>query len=1296
MRRYVRLSCVLLALGFIHPQLGRVWAQQPSPLVTAPVDNSVRFSLRGNVHPLARAQYDQGAAPDTLALSRMLLVLRRTPQQESSLRSLLQAQQNRNSQQFRQWLTPQQFGALFGPSDSDLAAVTDWLRASGFTIARVSASRTFIEFSGNAGLVRQAFQTTIHRYAVNGQSYWANSQEPSVPAALAPLVAAIDSLNSFPRAAQNLPAKRNSTSAVASSPVLSPDYTFQQDGYSQYVVTPFDFATIYDLLPLWNATPAVNGTGETIAIVGRSDIKPANVTSFWNLFGLDGTHAPQPKLVITYDGSDPGYTADELEADADAEWSGAAAPGATINLVVSASTETTDGVDLSALYIVDNNIAPIMTVSFGECETSLGVSGVQLYGSLWEQAAAQGISVFVASGDSGAAGCDSPGGTASQGLNVNGLASTPFNVAVGGTDFNEYNTWSNYWAASNAPVTNESAIGYIPETSWNDSCVNPLLQYLPPGTTNAEANCNNSTFDFLDISAAGGGGSSTSWMKPEWQTGTLSDNARDLPDISLFASDGVYLGSSYVVCQTGAATPCGLGSLTRVGGTSLPTPAMAGIMALVDQETGAAQGDPAIVLYKLAAHQTGAFHDVPAGTTIAVPCVTGSPNCTTNTTGDKIGITSGYNTAAGYDLATGIGSVDAAKLANGWNTISFTPSATTLSLNGGAAITAVHGASVPVSISVNPSAATGDASLIISPAQPGAGIANFTLSSGAYSGNTALLPGGSYSVEAHYQGDPNYGGSYSNSVPVNITPENSVVLPHLVSLNVSGNITSYAAAGGTYGNGFFIFRVDVGDSSTAILSTGVSSHCLGRTSSCPTGTVTLHAPGTPLDGTMLNLNSLGYAEIQSIVAGTYSVTAIYSGDASYAPSTAIVNFTIAKAPTTTTVAALGTPVQYGNQEEVAAAALTNSTGVAPTGSFQIYVDGQPDTAPLDFENSAYLVANNTNIWASADATSTYTFLSVGQHTLSATYSGDANYLGSSISSVSVSVTPAQPTFNGIGWGTPNLSVPLGQQTAASADLIGSTSGALPTGTVTFFDNGVPIAGTVTYSSPYTHVLQAAIPYTLSSYGSHALGASYSGDANYLAATSSASQAVDVLGPFTATSGSIGVSSPGQTGNTNITLTSNFGFTGTVTLSCAAPAAATGAACAFGPTPGSGSSTQVTLSANAAAVTPLTITTTAPQLDASISSWKALCLSLAFLCALFLPLRRARLRLGLASLAVIMLFASAGCGSGGAAITSGGASGGSGTSGIGTSPGSYSFTVTATSGTGSSAFSTAVQVPVIVN
>ena len=498
--------------------------------VTQPVDMQNLVTLPGNVHPLARPEFEQGVAPDDLPMERMLLVLQRGTEQESALRQLLDDQQVKSSPRFHQWLTPEQFGQQFGPADSDLQAVTDWLTAQGFEVTRVSAGRTAIEFSGTAGLVRQVLGTEIHRFRVNGQDHWANASDPQIPAALAPVVAGFASLNNFPRKPLYQSLGTFSRSKVTGE--VQPLFTFPVScsGGSGtcywFALGPTDFATIYNVLPLWNAATPTDGTGQTIAVVGETNINPQDVTDFRAMFGLP---ANPPNIILN--GPDPGIQYDEDEADLDVQWSGAVAKGATIDFVVSETTEATPGIDLSALYIIDNNLAPVMSESYGACEAELGAAGNQFHSTLWEQAAAQGITVLMAAGDSGSAACDRVAGeTAAQyGLMVSGLASTPFNVAVGGTDFNDVSDPTTYWSLTNnslrSPLPSPTfprAPGTIParppgcfgcasasSTSnfsdrasiWLRAAAGPAIAPIPSGA-------------FPNVTCSGG------YAKPSWQSGT--------------------------------------------------------------------------------------------------------------------------------------------------------------------------------------------------------------------------------------------------------------------------------------------------------------------------------------------------------------------------------------------------------------------------------------------------------------------------------------------------------------------------------------------------------------------------------------------------------------------------------------------------------------------------------------------------------------------------------------------------------------------------------------------------------
>jgi subtilase family serine protease len=431
----VRLAQCALALlcAVVLPVSSHAQTASPKPaLITQPIEESKLIVLRGNTYPLALAKYDRGSAPASLPMQRMLLVLKRSPDLEASLDALLDQQQDKSSQNYHAWLTPEQFGQQFGPADADIQAITSWLQLQGFQVAKVSNGRTVVEFSGTAAQVQNSFHTEIHKYSVNGADHWANASDPQIPTALVPAVAGILTLHNFPRHAMNhvVGTFKRTKGTSALTPVGSlftlPNFS---DNLTFYGVGPYDFATIYNVSPLWNATPTINGTGQTIAIVGETDVDFVDLEKFRALFGITSN---DPTMIV--DGPDPGLQPDEIESDLDLEWSSAVAPGAAIKFVVAATTDTTLGVDLAAQYIVDHNVAPIVSESYGICEAALGTAGNQFFNQLWQQAAAQGMSVFLSSGDSGSAGCDRDN-PAQFGLQVTGFGSTPYTTTVGGTDF---------------------------------------------------------------------------------------------------------------------------------------------------------------------------------------------------------------------------------------------------------------------------------------------------------------------------------------------------------------------------------------------------------------------------------------------------------------------------------------------------------------------------------------------------------------------------------------------------------------------------------------------------------------------------------------------------------------------------------------------------------------------------------------------------------------------------------------------------------------------------------------------
>jgi hypothetical protein len=611
-------------------------AQAVLPRVVKPVDDASFVRIGHSAHPAIATARDMGRVPSDAPVERVLLLLRASPEQDAALEQLLTDLTDPRSSRFQQWLTPEQFGEQFGPAQEDVDAITNWLRNRGLTVNRVSKGRRSVEFSGTARDVESAFHTQIHSFEINGELHVANANEIAIPEALMAVVVGVASMHDF--------RLRPLHHVVARQDAVGIDNDPAGGGHT---IVPYDFAKIYNIAPLWSS--AYDGTGQSIAIVNNTNIDPNDVTLFRAQFGLPVNH---PTIIV--DGADPGILdqASELEADLDVEWAGAVAKGASIQLVVAASTNSTDGVVLSSQYIVDNNLAPVMSLSFGGCESDIG-SENQFFNSLWQQAAAQGISVFVSAGDSGSAGCDAPSSTGRNGANttqpasggfaVNGLASTPYNVAVGGTQFNDVASPGTYWNSVN-DANQASAKGYIPEVVWNDS------SYTFAG---AQAN---------SLYAASGGVSSV-YATPAWQTGdgvpTVDPGAsaqhhRYLPDVSLTAGSH----DGYMVESRGV--------LVQVAGTSASSPSMAGLMAILNQYTGARSGNPNPRLYSIAAQAPAVFHDVTSGTN-AVPCAGGSANCSAATGGaGNAGMMNGYSAGAGYDLATGLGSVDGYALALHW------------------------------------------------------------------------------------------------------------------------------------------------------------------------------------------------------------------------------------------------------------------------------------------------------------------------------------------------------------------------------------------------------------------------------------------------------------------------------------------------------------------------------------------------------------------------------------------------------------------------------------------------------
>ena len=1303
--------CIFLAVACCSgSSLAQSIVESPTARIVAPIDESQLVPLKGNVRPLGQLQNDRGPAPVSSPTGRIELLLRRSAAQQQALTQYLSDLQNSSSPAFHKWLTPAQFGAQFGVDIPDIQAVESWLQSHGFRIEKVPVSHNRIEFSGSIEQVQATFHTSIHSFVIHGETRFANVGDLQIPAALAPVIGGVGPLNNFRSEPDLKISARGTWNPTTHS--IQPNLTlFDTQGNPYLFVDPADAATIYDspnsaLNPNYTGGTSYTGKGVTIGIAGVSNLVMQDIQNYRTGFLGESTSTVNlPKVII--DGNDPGIDTGGAGAEAllDNEVAGGLAPGAQVDFYISAGSDVSDGLFNAILRAVDDNAVDILSISFGACESDLGSSGNQLMLEISEQAAAQGISVVVSAGDNGSAGCDdfNTASTAQYGLAVSGYASTPYNIAVGGTDFDvlrsSFSTYAVNTSNGTAPYY-RTAMQYIPEKPWNDSTT--------INTSIAQDSAYTSSSGTTNI-LAGSGGVSSLYSKPPFQSAlTPADHQRDLPDVSLFAGNGFY-SATWVVCSdtvangTGATTPssdCANSAgqfsssttFTGIGGTSASAPAFAGMLALVVQSTGGRLGQADTVLYQLASSHPSYFHDITGGDN-SVPCVSGSPNCGSN------GFLSGYNAGAGYDLATGLGSVDTAAIVNNWKSVTLGSTSTTVQINGsGAAYSGVHGTTVAFSAGVTSTSGTPSGIVAITDnaditaggtasGPQGNGQIAILLTAGSGSVTYNGLPGGSYSVVGSYSGDASFGASSSTPISVSISPEPSATT---LTANAYNPSTGMATSNSNIPYGYYIFA--------DALITGAAEG--SKTQGVATGTVQFLNGATVLgsyavssgnDASWPPLNST-FAVLQ---AGSYNLTAKYSGDASFGPSTGTASFTIAQAPTTVTAGYAGSPVQYGNPEQIAADVLTTSYGAAPTGTFQFNVDGLPVLAPQPvYESGGYNNSNGKNNWAWADAQTTYAFLSIGQHTLSAAYSGDNNYAGGT--SATTTVTVAQASSGVSSWGFINPQghpVVVGQSATATASIFGSKYGAPPSGTVTFYDNNVPLTDPVSYTTSSGPLvlssLDATTQHVFTTAGTHQITVSYSGDANYTSATSPIPQMLNVVGPISVSAGGMTITAPGQSGSTVVTVTPNGGFTGTVTLSCAVSSSAAETTCGFGSGSNVMSTAQLTVTGPAATAT-LYVTTTAQHQVAGLTAWRSTGLVCAVLFFLVAPTKRWHRGLRIMALATALILSQTSCGGGGAS-----GSGGGGTADPGTPVGTYSFTVSAASGSGTSVFSTSTPVSVLV-
>ena len=1427
--RVAALVFFLLVPAAFHgqaPAQSSTQSSAPKPRIVDKIDDNRLVTLTGNTHPSANAHNDQGPVDPALRMTDLILVLSRGKEQQAAFDAFVASQYDPTSAEFHHWLPPAEVGQRFGPAPADIATISAWLAGHGFSVDAVSKDQMNIRFSGTAAEVESAFHTSIHNLTVNGENHIANMTDPRIPAALAPVVLGIKALHSFiPRPVHRLGGKArfnphtgawqriatpdslapaNLSPGSDSAPQAMPDLKAAPQfgitvgsGSSAYTVedvAPYDFATIYNMLPLW--TNNIDGTGQTIAIAGTSDINVQDVATFRSTFGLP---AGTPPRTIVANGVDPGLCVgstgvctigDQIENSLDVEWSGAVAKGADVVLVVSGPTSpSTDTVYSSAQYVIDNLTARILNVSYGACELDEGTSGNAAYNALWETAATEGIAVFVAAGDSGSASCDQGVATslpygAQFGTTVSGLSSTPYNTSVGGTDFNWGTTASNYWTTTNNPTTGASARNYVPEVPWNDTCTNPVILsilqtyaanltkagYSATSPTDAESACNfvnqwyktiqntsNGQVDlsFLIDTVGGSGGASNctisngqtltsctgGYPKPTWQagvTGIPADNKRDLPDVSFFASNG-FLGSAYLICVSANGSCVTSTSLSteptaqEVGGTSVASPAMAGVMALINQKTAAVQGSPNAELYRLAARQTYSacraesvaissscyFNDIDTGTN-AMACNSGSQDCTVNVSGDTYGVLSGYSATTGFDNATGLGSLNIANVVNAWTSPLGSATAAVAVTLSHTSVTLAQ--SLTVTVTVSGSSGTPTGTVAVTAAGYTASAA--TLAGGAY---TFTIPAGSLTVgsdtlNVSYSGDSNYALA-SQTATVNVT-----------KLNPTATLTASPTT--------------VGANTTVALTVSITG-----AGASPTGTVSFSGGGAAISSCSL----VGGACSSTIAANALSngsdpITASYSGDTNYNAATATATVTVNILHPTITLTPSATSLTTVNSVQLKV--TLTGTGATPTGTVML--------------SGLYLGATQSGTLASG----TYTFtvaagtLAGGSDTLIVSYNGDTTY-GPNSGSTTLTVTkanatiavtpgaasvatnaslPVSVTVTSSGGGTPTGSVTL---SAGSY----STYGFLASGAYTFtIPAGVLAAGTDTLSASYVgdsfynSANQSAsvsvtqftkIPATLTvtpasstvsgasnfnvafaatgsdgtptgtatvavgsytlppanlvggqasfsfpagslSPGSQTITASYSGDPTYLSGTATSSVTV-TPGSYSLSATAVAALNPGTTAVSTITVLTTSDYQGVVTLSCALTSSPSGAINQPSCSPVNGS---VTINSSAPGATAtVTVTTTGPTV-ATLPDRKPIGkgtrgsaivggVFLAMLALLGIPARRRSWR---SLLGVCALFAAL---VGGVASCGGSSSSGGGTGSGGTTAGSYTFTVTGT-------------------
>jgi pseudomonalisin len=958
MNSFVRCSFVFLCLVLLTV----VASAQPRSAVQADrvgasPDLRATTLLRGHVPAWAVRANDQGAVPDDTSL-RLTFVLSRSPELQASFTQLLADQQNPNSPSYHQWLTPQQVGERYGPTQHDLDVLTNWLGSQGLTVIETAPSRVFVSVVGPASTVAKALATSFHSFNDNGKSRMSATADPSIPAVFATIVSSISGLaDTDIRPMHHVLAMP--MAAESGSMGDQPQYTTSNGAH---YVTPGDFATVFDVKAVYSS--GYTGAGQKVAIIGRSRVASADITEFETNTGL-ATNLPN--VVIPPTGVDPGISGngDQGEATLDVDRVIGTAPGVQADLVVSSSGS--GGIFTAAQYEVQTLLDPVMTISFGSCEFLGGSSGVSQWDTLFSQAASEGISVFVSSGDSGAATCDADGVAppAYQLLSINYICSSSYATCVGGTEFVEGANPTQYWSTANGAGL-ASALGYIPEGAWNES--------------------NGSSGPVV---LGGGGGASIYVPKPAWQTGigVPADNARDVPDVS-FPSAG---HDGYFTCYAVGGGDCSANRFEIFFGTSAAAPGMAGVVALLNQKTGGSQGNLNPLLYRLASSSPSAFHDAtPTSSGLANNCFISTPSvCNNSVPGILVGPPglAGYALTTGYDQATGLGSLDVANFLNAAASLPRSNLApTVLTVRESASTISSKGTVLFTAILTSTTAGTPTGTVQFYADGSALGVPVTLVSGTAITPAMPFTAAGNYDIFAVYSGDSTYASATAPGIPFTVT-----------GLTANPKVTASSS------------NIPVGTSQSFSLSVAPGS---GTTT--PTGIVRVFVSSLNSSSSYTVPLSNGIATTPAIpfpTVGSYSVTADYLGDSVYSPSnSAPLALAVQKLASTAQLSATAGSIGIGGGKSyiatIGAAVNTGSTVSAPSGTVQLYSNGVSLGSPFAV---GAIPPQGGQAFSPPE-----TFTTPGTYAITAVYSGDADWQSStasgSIYGLTLTVLPTPASY----------------------------------------------------------------------------------------------------------------------------------------------------------------------------------------------------------------------------------------------------------------------------------------------